>query len=372
MKKLFKYLFLLSTTFSLIGCNNSGPQENKSVTLLHNTEFNRIDVKITRSELDERGLKFGDSVDFTFSNGIELKDVPYYDGFYCKKGDYVFCMYPTYEYPALVHEFVDDLYVTYELDENSTVEITLNEAAKYKDVQDTLGVKYSNVRSEYESDEIFANYRSIELGSIKKDKLYRSASPIDNTNNRADYVSSLIARDNIEYIFDLSNTSDKHAEYAVKDTTSNIWKQIYNDGHVYDVKVDANFNSESYYPKMKILAEQMADASGKILFHCQEGKDRTGFVAILLEALCGASFDEIANDYLVTYENYYHITKDKNPKQYQVLKELKLYEMTDFIVGSEVGDKATKEQLQLGAKSYLKTCGVSDNTINNLISNLSD
>ena len=252
----------------------------------------------------------------------------------------------------------------------STVQITLNTAGKYIDIQKTLGMKYSKSRNDYSSDEIFANYRNIEVGNIKSDKLYRSASPIDDANKRADYVSSLIARDNIEYVFDLSITQDKHAEYATKDTTSEAWKNIYNNGHVYDVKVAANFYSEEYYPKMKILVENMAVAPGKILFHCQEGKDRTGFVAILLEALCGASIQEITDDYLVTYENYYHITRDKNPTQFQVLTELKLYEMTNFIIGSEVGGNATKEQLESGARNYFKTCGVSDQILNNLVNNL--
>ena len=40
------------------------------------------------------------------------------------------------------------------------------------------------------------------------------------------------------------------------------------------------------------------------LVHCTEGKDRAGFVSAVLEALMGASAEEITADYMVTYYNY--------------------------------------------------------------------
>ena len=43
------------------------------------------------------------------------------------------------------------------------------------------------------------------------------------------------------------------------------------------------------------------------LIHCNEGKDRAGFVAALLEALGGAEAEEIVEDYMLSYENYYHV-----------------------------------------------------------------
>jgi len=51
----------------------------------------------------------------------------------------------------------------------------------------------------------------------------------------------------------------------------------------------------------------MASADGPYLVHCLEGKDRTGFVCIVLEALMSATYQEIVDDYMLTYNNYYHI-----------------------------------------------------------------
>lgn len=43
-----------------------------------------------------------------------------------------------------------------------------------------------------------------------------------------------------------------------------------------------------------------------------EGKDRTGYVCALLEGLCGATFDEIIDDYLITCSNFYNIDPVNN------------------------------------------------------------
>ena len=67
---------------------------------------------------------------------------------------------------------------------------------------------------------------------------------------------------------------------------------------------------------MNSLAEGLRDLiehKGPYYISCTEGKDRTGFVCLLLEALAGATFDEIETDYMKTYENYYGITKQSEP-----------------------------------------------------------
>ena len=55
-----------------------------------------------------------------------------------------------------------------------------------------------------------------------------------------------------------------------------------------------------------------------------EGKDRTSYVCALLEGLCGASYEEMAADYLTTYANYYQVTPDNAPDICQSLLSLRL------------------------------------------------
>jgi hypothetical protein len=47
--------------------------------------------------------------------------------------------------------------------------------------------------------------------------------------------------------------------------------------------------------------------NGPYLIHCNEGKDRAGLVSALLECLMGATTDEVIDDYMVTYYNYYGV-----------------------------------------------------------------
>ena len=55
-----------------------------------------------------------------------------------------------------------------------------------------------------------------------------------------------------------------------------------------------------------------------------EGKDRTGYVCALLEGLCGATYEEMVADYLITYDNYYRINPQKDSDICNALVSLKL------------------------------------------------
>jgi protein tyrosine/serine phosphatase len=70
-----------------------------------------------------------------------------------------------------------------------------------------------------------------------------------------------------------------------------------------------DFLSES---TLRGLAEGMRfiiNNNGPYLIHCNEGKDRAGFVSTLLECLMGATLDEVVDDYMETYYNYYGVEK---------------------------------------------------------------
>jgi protein-tyrosine phosphatase len=53
----------------------------------------------------------------------------------------------------------------------------------------------------------------------------------------------------------------------------------------------------------RIISKAGEDGSGRILFHCTAGKDRTGIVAALLLELAGVDRETIVRDYVLTDEN---------------------------------------------------------------------
>jgi protein tyrosine/serine phosphatase len=53
--------------------------------------------------------------------------------------------------------------------------------------------------------------------------------------------------------------------------------------------------------KLKDGLEFMAGHEPPYLIHCEAGMDRTGFLAIMLEAFMGAKFDDIVMDYMLSF-----------------------------------------------------------------------
>ncbi len=80
------------------------------------------------------------------------------------------------------------------------------------------------------------------------------------------------------------------------------------------------------------LNSALAHNATKILFHCTEGKDRTGFVGLVLESLCGASYEEMLYDYMVTYDNYYNLTEATDKTAYDYIVDLKFNDMVNYLL----------------------------------------
>ena len=113
----------------------------------------------------------------------------------------------------------------------------------------------------------------------------------------------------------------------------------------------------------------MAWAEGPYLIHCTEGKDRTGFVCMLLEALCGATYQEIKDDYMLTFRNYFGITEESDPARYELIAG----QLLDPMLRSVAGDDADLGTADLGAcaERYLTDAGMSSANVEALREHLS-
>ena len=104
---------------------------------------------------------------------------------------------------------------------------------------------------------------------------------------------------------------------------------------------------------------------GPYLVQCTEGKDRTGFVCMLLEALCGADYNEIVDDYMISFNNYGGITRESDPDRYNILVESLLDPMIRIVLDDPEIDVTTAD-LSEGAENYLKSIGLTDAEIDKL------
>ena len=349
----------------------SGPLLGSSLdsdTIQHEEEFGGVYIDCTIEDFNALGFVYGDSVDVTFSNGYELKDIPYYNGYYTGNGQPLLVAYPGYPYIKVGINNGDDLWVVAGLSETDTADIVLNTAGKYADIQDARDIHYYDEREKYDSDVIFANFRNITVGNIKEGVLYRAASPCDNQHNRAPYVNDLIQEAGVQYIVNLADTEEKIERYmADPDFACDYFRTLYEGEKVVLVKLNMNYSSADFRAKVAAGMAAMAENDGPYLVHCTEGKDRTGFVCLLLEALCGATYQEIVDDYMITYDNYYKITEATEKKRYDVI----VAEVLDPMVRTLVADEdLAAADLAAGARQYLLDGGMDEAQIDALIGRL--
>ena len=344
----------------------------------HETEFGGVYIEIRIDDFNNLGFRYGDSVNVEFSNGYKLEDIPYYNGYYVDAGSPLLIAYPGYDYiktainygadlweeGALYAGKKEDLFMTAELDEHCTASVFLKEQGKYLDVQEARDIHYSDDRTKFPSDEAFANFRNFHPGNIREGVLYRSASPCDNQHNRAPYVDALIKEAGVGCILNLSDNDAKIEKYmAADDFNSPYFKSLYEAGDVIPIALAMNFTADEFHQKITAGFTEMIEHDG--LIHCTEGKDRTGFVCMLLAALGGASYQEIVDDYMITYDNYYEITEVSDKTKYDVILDKNLIAMMKVVAGDESIDLRTAD-LSACARNYLKKAGMKDADIQKL------
>ena len=228
---------------------------------------------------------------------------------------------------------------------------------------------YSNAREDFpDSDTIYCNFRQINCGSIKNNRLYRSSSPCDNEHNRAPYSDKLMKKYGIEYIVNLADTEAYIERYLSYNTYSFPYTlSLIKEGKVALSYVTTDYTSESFKATIGNTLKSLPSHKGPYAVHCLEGMHRTGFVCLLLEALCDASYPEIRDDYMKTYENYYKISQRTDRELYDYLVTQRLDSMIDYLLLYSDSEQNTgKINLSECAFNYLLDCGMNNDEINEL------
>jgi hypothetical protein len=137
------------------------------------------------------------------------------------------------------------------------------------------------------------NFREIRMGAIGPGILYRSSHPIGD--DRLDPVATELAvRTRITTVLNLVDT---HAEIKRKAALIPWYQHILDTGGVIALGMNFDGMSRQFCARLQKGIQFMSNRPGPYLIHCYAGMDRTGFVAIVLEALMGADISEIIDDY---------------------------------------------------------------------------
>ena len=238
--------------------------------------------------------------------------------------------------------------------------ITLKEKAGYLEQFMIRSMVYTDLREEYPdlSDAEFANFRPIKVGEIGEGILYRSSSPINPRHNRSTFSDAAAADAGITVFIDLADN-----EAVISDREGFKGSYFATQKHA-AAELSIDFTVAENAVKLEKLFRYMANTPGVYCIFCEEGKERTGITAALLECLMGAQYDEVAADYMQSYINYYGISPQD--EVYRIILDGNLNKYFTMVFGA---DPETLD-LQQAAGTYCKSLGLTDEEIASLQENL--
>ena len=327
-------------------------------TVSEETKFGWAIVNLSPEEMEDAGFTLGDSCDILFEDGYAINDVPYYNGYYVKNADPVIVAYPGNENISITYNNIG-IWDQAGLTEGEAVTITLNTAGKYSDIQEVLGQSYSFDREDYPSAESFCNFRALSGGNLKEDYFYRGASPVDSSRGRAPYTDTLIKDAGIQFIIDLADSEEDMEGYmAQEDFDSPYAASLYENGQIILLDMSVDYQSQAYKEKVAEGFRTILTNEGPFYIHCTEGKDRAGFVCLILEALAGADQEELKDDYMMSYYNYYGVSPEKTPEKYKAIRELYFDAFTEFL-----SEEDAEKDFTQGAVRYLLEGGMTEEEV---------
>ena len=282
-------------------------------------EFSGAMFDFTEADMTKAGFTLGDVISITIDDKEFV--IPYYDGYYTRNGEYLCVAYPSYSsicFTAANTGLPEELTGL----EGHTVTVRMKEKGGCLDVQQAMSMKYTNNRKDYPNltDAEYANARAVSAGNIVSGILHRCSSPFCNEINRSNYVSEYLEHEKVKTVLNLADTEEKIITYDMPPYSRTLW----DGGNVILCPLKADPTADDFNNRLIAALKELPSRPAPYVVHCMEGKDRTGYVCALLEGLCGATYEEIVADYLITYNNFYQITPAKDRDVCNTLVSLKL------------------------------------------------
>lgn len=241
------------------------------------------------------------------------------------------------------------------------VAIEMKEPGGYYDQWVMHQLVRSENREDYPglTDAEFANFRAVEMGDIAPGRLYRSSSPVNPEINRSAYADEAAKVAGVKTFINLADNEETLLGYE------GFHDSYYSRQNRIALNLGVDFAAEDFRAGLAKGLRFIGTQEGPYLVHCNEGKDRAGFVSAILECLMGAAEEEIVADYMVTFYNYYGV--EPGTEQYEIVANSNIRKSlcTAFGLASLEG-----ADLRFCAEAYLAGIGLTQAEINSLRANL--
>ena len=358
-------LFILVGLLTLAtSCSDDEGNKEPTITgkITSYNEFGAAMLDFTVEDMTKAGFTLGDVISITVDDIVLI--MPYYDGYYTRNGEYLCVAYPTY--PSICFT-ANNIGLPEELTglEGHTVVIKMVEKGGRLDVQTALSMSYTLDRKDYPdfTDEQFANARTSKGGRLASGVLHRSSSPFCDDINRAYYVSEYMESEKVKTVLNLADTEEKMKSYDMPPYSRQLWEE----GNVILCPLKADPTADDFNKRLIAALKELPSRPAPYIVHCMEGKDRTGYVCALLEGLCGASYEEIVDDYLITYNNFFHLNPGNSPELCNTLVSLRLNTCLMYYAG--VNDEAQLPNVDYAKafSAYLLSHGMNHQQLDALI-----
>ncbi len=321
-------------------------------------------LNIPVEQFHTAGFAPGDIV--TVQAGTFEGDMPFFDGYYVERGEFLVCALPGEKNISVGINYGQFAEMA-GIDIGDRAVITLKEKGGALMQQELNHLVYTDDRKDYDSDETFGNFRAVTVGKTGRGRLYRSASPVSNEHERASVVNALAEAAGIRTVLNMGDTFLEVLAFSVDERfDSTYYMDLYTNGQVIALGMSIDYQSEEFNEKLIRGLSFLAEREPPYLIHCTEGKDRTGFAVMLLEALMGAGRAEIEEDYLLSYVNYYHLNPQRDTEKLSMIAERNIRDMLRWMTGWDQAALPEEMNLKKCAEKYLLGHGMKTEVLERL------
>lgn len=314
IKNFTAYVFLLFISVVFVGCSSSDDNDDVyaefDATLVEINSYGNAELSVTADDLLSAGYEYGDMVRVSGGSLSEELIIPFVDDYLCAG-----------VWGASLERFSGYDNLTLALANASFsdrvggrvgdhLHISMSKKGGFASEYNNFKLTPSDNRSDYDSDEMFTNFFAVSCYGIKENMFYRSCSPLSgsSTSLRYEYADRLAREAGVNSIITMADNEDTWLSRVESGTGYGKYsKELYDAGNVSFSRTSVDIFQPGMAEKIAQIVRFILSHKAPYLICCSWGRDRTGYMSIILQVLAGATFEEIEADYMRSFYNYNRI-----------------------------------------------------------------